>query len=101
MGVPLGSSSSQIKNSVDILKETDISRTLFTLKRNEEQTLASSDDHGSFVLDEASKLSEDLLEEEGNKIVDHKDLPVLLKNELENCKKNKRKSNCQLAVVKG
>jgi hypothetical protein len=65
--------------SVDILKETDLVRTLFTLKRNEEQILASSDDHGNFVLGEASKLSADLLEEERSEIVDHKDPSFTLK----------------------
>jgi hypothetical protein len=56
-----------------VLKETDVARTLSTLKRNEEQTLANKDDHGSLVLDEANKLSVDLLEEEGKDLEDHKD----------------------------
>jgi hypothetical protein len=73
LGASLGSSSSQIDQSVHIFKETDVARTLFTLKRNEEQTLANKDDHGSLVLDEANKLSVDLLEEEGKDLEDHKD----------------------------
>jgi hypothetical protein len=74
LGVSLGKNSSQVMHSIDLLKETDIARNLFILKRNEDKDLCSMDDNGSLALDEATILSQDLIEEEMIEAEIHKEL---------------------------
>jgi hypothetical protein len=70
----LGRTNSQIIQSIDLLKETDLDRTLFTLKRKEEKANEPLDDSSSLVLEEANNLSKDLLEEEIFENENHKDI---------------------------
>jgi hypothetical protein len=63
-GLSLGRTNSQIIHSVNLFKEMDVARNLFTLKRNDEFLSENKDDHCSVLLEEANKLSQDLLDEE-------------------------------------
>jgi hypothetical protein len=76
LGVSLGRTNSQIIQSIDLLKETDLDRTLFTLKRKEEKANEPLDDSSSLVLEEANNLSKDLLVEEMFENENHKDISV-------------------------
>jgi hypothetical protein len=79
LGVSLGRTKSQILDSVNLLKDIDLERTLITLKRKEEKDFASADDNSSFVIEEVNNLSKDLLEEEFSGIENHKDLSIQTK----------------------
>jgi hypothetical protein len=83
----LGRTNSQIINSVNLLKETDIARNLFTLKRNDEFITENADDHCNLVLEEANKLSQDLLEREIAETETHKEIPFTPKKTTRACKK--------------
>jgi hypothetical protein len=88
LGVSLGNSSVQINESISCLKECDLSRTLTMLKRKEDETKESLEDQSSFILQEVSKLSEDLVDENVQISEEHKAPLVLPKKPI---KVNKRK----------
>jgi hypothetical protein len=103
LGVSLGKNSSQVMHSIDLLKETDIARNLF-LKQNEVKELCSMDDNDSLVLDEATILSQDLIEEEKIDVEIHKELSNKAKSKVKStrkktkevklpCRQNKRLEN--------
>jgi hypothetical protein len=73
--------------SVQLLKETDIQRNLFTLKRKDEKLDEFVDDHCSLLLENATKLSQDLLEEELLETEPHKEITVQLKKPTRKYKK--------------
>jgi hypothetical protein len=72
LGVSLGNSSNHINESISYLKETNLARTLIVLKRKEDETKYSIEDQGSFLLQEASKLREDLFNESVQNSEEHK-----------------------------
>ena len=78
LGVSLGKSPSQIESSVQLLKDLDLERTIFMLKRKEAIIDIEKDDNGSLVLNEPNKLAVDLIDEEAKDATDHKDPPVKL-----------------------
>jgi hypothetical protein len=59
LGVSLGSSHDQISESISLLKDTDLNRTLIMLKCNEEKTRNEMDEQSNLFLDEVGKLSDD------------------------------------------
>jgi hypothetical protein len=80
LGVSLGQSPSQIIDSVDLLKEIDLQRTLVMLKKSEEKSRQDTDNQNSLVIHKAIVLSEDLQVEEQQETEGHKDqvLPVAM-----------------------
>jgi hypothetical protein len=87
LGVSLGRTSSQVLQSVKLLKETNIQRNLFTLKRKDENLAEVVDDHCSLLLENANKLSQDLLEEEFLDTETHKEITVPFKKPTRKYKK--------------
>jgi hypothetical protein len=87
LGVSLGRTNSQVLQSVQLLKETDIQRNLFILKRKDEKLDDIVDDHCSLLLENATKLSQDLLEEELLETETHKEITVPLKKPTRKYKK--------------
>jgi hypothetical protein len=86
LGVSLGDSNNEVIESITLLKETDVARTLFVLKRNEEK----NDFHITNLIDEADKLCDDILEENNEPTEVHKEPLVLPKKPV---KVIKRKPN--------
>ena len=68
---------SQIESSVNLLKDLDVDRTLFMLKRKEAAVDEDGESEGSLVLNRANKLAEDLFEEENTTLVGIKEPTVL------------------------
>jgi hypothetical protein len=66
LGVSLGKSPSEIANSVNRIKDTDVQRTLTILKRNEEKANEEANVSRTMLLDKAMDLSDDLMMEEHN-----------------------------------
>uniref|UniRef100_A0ACD5Y7J2 Uncharacterized protein n=1 Tax=Avena sativa TaxID=4498 RepID=A0ACD5Y7J2_AVESA len=91
LGFFLGSSPSQIIQSVNLLKDNDLERTLITLKRNEEKARTEDSSGHSLVLAKAVSLSGDLQEEEQQGSEDHKDF---LLRDLIIGKPNRKKKEC-------
>jgi hypothetical protein len=60
LGVSLGKSPSQIENSIASIKNLDLEPSLVMLKRKEENADKLDEGSSSFILNEASRLSEDL-----------------------------------------
>jgi hypothetical protein len=87
LGVSLGRTSCQVLQSIQLLKETDIQRNLFTLKRKDEKVDEFVDDHCSLILQNATNLSQDLLEEELLETEIHKETTVPLKKPTRKYKK--------------
>jgi hypothetical protein len=75
----LGRTKSKILDSVKLLKNIDLARTLIILKQKEEKDFASADDNSSFVIEEVNNLSKDLLKEEFSGIENHKELSIQTK----------------------
>jgi hypothetical protein len=65
--------------SIRLLKDTDVARTLFVLKRNEENNKEKNDFHITNLIDEADKLCDDILEENNEPTEVHKEPLVLPK----------------------
>ena len=80
LGVSLGKSPSQIENSVDLLKDVDLNRTLIMLKKKDALLSTIDNDAESLVLNQAISLAGDLLDEEAIAAADHKDPPVKVKD---------------------
>jgi hypothetical protein len=88
VGVSLGNSNGQISESIKLLKETDVARTLFMLKRKEENLSEKEEFHITNLIDEADKLCDDLAEENDFLTEDHKETLIFPKKPV---KINKRK----------
>jgi hypothetical protein len=74
LGVSLGNSPSKVLESINKLKGDDLARSLIILERNVVNGNNMLEDSTSFIVQEANKLCEDLLHEEGDEAADHKDL---------------------------
>jgi hypothetical protein len=79
LGVSLGVSNNEVIESITLLKDTDVARTLFVLKRNEEKNKEKNDFHITNLIDEADKLCDDILEENNGPAEVHKEPLVLPK----------------------
>jgi hypothetical protein len=75
LGISLGLSPSNISASVNIIKDLDLQRTLVILKQKEYTASKESNDSTSFVMNDVSRLSNDLVDEEQDTLKDHKDPP--------------------------
>jgi hypothetical protein len=85
LGVSLGDSSDQVKNSIDSINDLEKTRNLIFLNK----TISGVEDASSFVLKNASNLFEDLVDSADLGQEDQEDLLVPIKN----FKKVKVKSN--------
>jgi hypothetical protein len=72
LGVPLGSTPTEVASSVKFIKDLDLHRTMIMLKKNMD-TKTDDDTSSSFILDKAAVLSADLQEEEQQGSEDQKD----------------------------
>ncbi|KAM0925823.1 hypothetical protein ACQ4PT_003970 [Festuca glaucescens] len=92
LGVSLGKSPGQVSSSIEMIKEVDLHRTLFMLKKKEESASKIIDAESSLVLNHATTLSDDLEIEEHPGSVSHKGSTISMRK-VPRANKKKPKEN--------